>query len=123
MSHGVHPNHPNLHEPHHKPQLNGGPVIKEHVEQRYATDAETSAIFRLACQAEGVPSQDFVIRTDLGCGSTIGPISAGQLSVRTVDVGCAMLSMHSIREQCGAKDPEMMIRVMKRILTDPRALR
>ncbi|HLL55499.1 MAG TPA: M18 family aminopeptidase [Myxococcaceae bacterium] len=123
MAHGVHPNYANLHEPHHKPQLNGGPVIKEHVEQRYATDAETSAIFRLACQAEGVPSQDFVIRTDLGCGSTIGPISAGQLGVRTVDVGCAMLSMHSIREQCGAKDPEMMIRVMKRILSDTLPLR
>jgi len=116
MAHGVHPNHAGLHEPLHKPLLNGGPVIKEHVEQRYATDAETMALFRLACQAEQVPYQDFVIRTDLACGSTIGPISAGLLGVRTVDVGCAMLSMHSIREQCGAKDPELMIRVLTRIL-------
>lgn len=118
MAHGVHPNYANLHEPNHKPLLNGGPVIKEHAEQRYATDAETSAFFRLACQAEQVPVQDFVIRTDLACGSTIGPISAGQLAVRTVDVGCAMLSMHSIREQAGAKDPELMVRVLKRVLSD-----
>lgn len=118
MAHGVHPNYANLHEPNHKPVLNGGPVIKEHVEQRYATDAETSALFRTACAEEDVPAQDFVIRTDLACGSTIGPISAAQLGVRTVDVGAAMLSMHSIREQCGAKDTEMMVKVLRRVLSE-----
>ncbi|MFZ9889541.1 MAG: M18 family aminopeptidase, partial [Myxococcota bacterium] len=117
MAHGVHPGHADLHEPNHKPRLNGGPVIKEHVEQRYATDAETSARFRLACEAVSVPCQDFVIRSDLACGSTIGPISAAGLGVPAVDVGNAMLSMHSIREQCGARDVELMGRVLTHLLT------
>jgi len=116
MAHGVHPNYASEHEPNHKPMLNKGPVIKEHVEQRYATDAQTSALFRLACEATKTPYQDFVIRTDLGCGSTIGPISSAQLGVRTIDVGNAMLSMHSIREQCGAHDTEMMVKVLCHIL-------
>jgi aspartyl aminopeptidase len=93
-------------------------VVKQHVEQRYATDGETSARFKLACEAEEVPCQDFVIRTDLACGSTIGPITAAQLGVKTVDVGNAMLSMHSIREQCGADDVGMMIRVLRRLLEE-----
>lgn len=116
MAHGVHPNYAAHHEPNHKPVMNNGPVVKEHVEQRYATDAETSAFFKDAAQKVDVPVQDFVIRTDLACGSTIGPISSAQLGVRTVDVGNAMLSMHSIREQCGAKDTEMMVRVLGEIL-------
>jgi aspartyl aminopeptidase len=116
MAHGVHPNYADLHEPNHKPVLNKGPVIKEHVEQRYATDGETAALFRIACEQEDVPVQDFVIRTDLACGSTIGPISSAQLGVRTVDVGAAMLSMHSIREQCGAKDTGLLVRALKRVL-------
>jgi len=118
MAHGIHPNYSDLHEPLHKPALNGGPVIKEHAEQRYATDAETSARFRLAAEKEDVPVQDFVIRTDMACGSTIGPISSAQLGVRTIDVGSAMLSMHSIREQCGAADGEMLTKVLRRVLTD-----
>lgn len=118
MAHAIHPNYPDLHEPLHKPAINGGPVIKEHAEQRYATDAETSAMFRLAAESEEVPVQDFVIRTDMACGSTIGPISSAQLGVRTIDVGSAMLSMHSIREQCGAKDGEMLTKVLRRVLTD-----
>jgi aspartyl aminopeptidase len=118
MAHGVHPNYADLHEPAHKPVLNGGPVIKEHVEQRYATDAETTAMFREACEAVEVPTQDFVIRTDLACGSTIGPISSAQLGVRTIDVGNAMLSMHSIREQCGAKDGELLTRALTHILSE-----
>ena len=117
MAHGVHPNYSDKHEPEHKPRLNQGPVIKTNVNMRYATNAETMAIFRAACFDEKVPVQDFVTRTDLGCGSTIGPLSASELGVPTVDVGCAMLSMHSIREQTGAHDVEGMCRVMNRILS------
>jgi aspartyl aminopeptidase len=117
MAHGVHPNYSDKHEPEHKPALNGGPVIKTNANMRYATNAETMARFRAACHDEGVPVQDFVTRTDLGCGSTIGPISASELGVPTVDVGCAMLSMHSIREQTGAHDVHGMCRVMTRILS------
>ena len=72
----------------------------------------------MACTAEDVPVQQFVTRTDLACGSTIGPISAAQLGIRTVDVGNAMLSMHSIREQCGSKDIDWMTRAMRRFMLD-----
>ncbi len=112
MAHGIHPNYSDQHEPNHAPVLNGGPVIKEHSEQRYATDAESTAWFRDLCQAQKVPVQDFVIKTSLGCGSTIGPIAAGELGIRTIDVGNPMLSMHSIREQAGAKDTSYLLKVL-----------
>jgi aspartyl aminopeptidase len=118
MAHGVHPNFADRHDAQHKPRLNGGPVIKTNVNMRYATNAVTAARFREACQSENVPVQEFVNRSDLACGSTIGPISASALSIPTVDVGNAMLSMHSIREQSGAQDVDRMTRVMARILRD-----
>lgn len=116
MAHGVHPNYADRHEPRHKPMLNGGPVIKWNVNTRYATDGETAARFKLAAAAAGAPVQEFVNRTDLACGSTIGPITAAGLAIRGVDVGCAMLSMHSIREQGGARDVAWMIDTMTRVL-------
>ncbi|MCP4446364.1 MAG: M18 family aminopeptidase [Myxococcales bacterium] len=116
MAHAVHPNYSDKHEPNHAPVLNGGPVIKEHVEQRYATDGETTAWFRDLCASQDVPFQDFVIKTNLACGSTIGPISAGELGIRTIDVGNPMLSMHSIREQGGAKDTAYLFKVLKHAL-------
>jgi aspartyl aminopeptidase len=114
MAHALHPNHSDRHEPHHQPRLNAGPVIKVNNQQRYATTAETAGLFEALCADAGVPCQRFVTRSDLGCGSTIGPISSAQLGVRTVDVGNPMLSMHSIRELCGAHDPEPMTAVMAR---------
>ena len=116
MSHAVHPNYANRHEPRHKPQLNGGPVIKTNVQQRYATTAATAAMFEALCREEDVPVQQYVVRTDLPCGSTIGPITSTLLGIATVDVGNPMLSMHSARELCGSKDPEMMNRVLTRYL-------
>ncbi|WP_373047248.1 M18 family aminopeptidase [Vulgatibacter sp.] len=114
MAHAVHPNYADKHEPQHMPRLNAGPVIKINSQQRYATDAEGAALFESLCQDADVPVQKFVNRTDLACGSTIGPISSARLGVRTVDVGNAMLSMHSIREQAGAEDPERMVAVLTR---------
>lgn len=114
MAHAVHPNYAERHEPGHKPRLNGGPVIKINHQQRYATDAEGQALFASLCKEADVPYQTFVTRTDLACGSTIGPISAARLGVRTIDVGNPMLSMHSIREQGGAHDPERMVAVLER---------
>lgn len=114
MAHAVHPNYADRHEPGHRPVLNGGPVIKINTQQRYATDAEGEALFEALCRDADVPFQKFVTRTDLACGSTIGPISASRLGVRTVDVGNPMLSMHSIREQGGAQDPERMVAVLER---------
>lgn len=114
MAHAIHPNYTEKHEPQHIPRLNGGPVIKINTQLRYATDAEGEALFEALCQDVGVPCQKFVTRTDLACGTTIGPISSARLGVRTVDVGNAMLSMHSIREMTGAEDPERMTAVLTR---------
>jgi aspartyl aminopeptidase len=115
MAHGVHPNFADKHEPNHKPMLGGGPVLKGHVEHRYATEAETTARWRAACAAVGVPCQEFVNRTDLACGSTVGPMIATELGISTVDVGMAMLSMHSVREQSGSADVQQMKDVIQHI--------
>ena len=114
MAHAVHPNYEDRHEPQHRPVLNGGPVIKSNANQRYATTGETAALFEGLCRDVGVPVQKFVTRTDLACGTTIGPIAGGKLGVRTVDVGNPMLSMHSSREQCGALDVPRMVAVLTR---------
>lgn len=116
MSHAVHPNYAGRHEPRHKPQLNGGPVIKTNAQQRYATTAATATLFADLCRDEGVPVQHYVARTDLPCGSTIGPITSTLLGIPTVDVGNPMLSMHSARELSGAADPDLMTRVLTRYL-------
>ena len=113
MAHAVHPNYSDRHDAQHMPILNGGPVIKSNAAQRYATEGLSSAWFEALCKKTGVPVQKFVVRSDLGCGSTIGPITAANLGIRTVDVGNPMLSMHSIREMAGAKDHERMISVFK----------
>ena len=114
MAHALHPNYADKHEAQHQPKLNGGPVIKVNAQQRYATQASTAARFAELCRAEEVPVQYYVHRTDLPCGSTIGPIAATVLGIPTVDVGNAMLSMHSAREMAGARDPWAMRRVLRR---------
>ncbi|MCO4768569.1 MAG: M18 family aminopeptidase [Deltaproteobacteria bacterium] len=116
MAHGVHPNYADKHEPEHKPMLNGGPVIKAHADWKYATEAESAAAFRGLCEDHGVPVQDFVTRSDLACGSTIGPIVSSALGIRTVDVGNAMWSMHSIREMAGSEDQPHMVAAMTAFL-------
>ena len=116
-AHGVHPNFADRHDDSHGPILNAGPVIKINANQRYATDAETAAVFTLACEAAEVPMQRFVNRTDLACGSTIGPISAGQLGIPVVDAGCAQLAMHSAREMAGSHDPAMFLAALTVLLS------
>ncbi|MBX3234024.1 MAG: M18 family aminopeptidase [Labilithrix sp.] len=119
MAHAVHPNYAAKHDERHKPALNGGPVVKINAQQRYATSGATAAMFRELCKQVEVPFQHYSHRTDLPCGSTIGPIASTLLGIRTVDVGNAMLSMHSIRELCGAKDPALMTRVMTAFYNHP----
>lgn len=104
-AHAIHPNYPERHDAGHAPLVNHGPVIKFNVNQRYATDAETAAMFERCCRAAGVPVQSFVSRNNMPCGSTIGPLTATRLGIATVDVGVPQLSMHSARELCGADDP------------------
>jgi aspartyl aminopeptidase len=112
-AHGVHPNYASRHDDNHGPLLNGGPVIKTNANQRYATNSETAALFRMICQQLDIPVQDFVVRSDMGCGSTIGPITAGGIGVRTLDIGVAQFAMHSIREITGSQDPWRLSQVLK----------
>ncbi len=114
MAHAVHPNMPEVHEPGHRPRLNRGPVVKRNENQRYATDGVTAARFTELCRAAGFAPQAFVTRSDLPCGTTIGPISAARAGIATVDVGNPMLSMHSIREMAGTFDHDLMIEALVR---------
>ena len=116
MAHAVHPNYADKHDPEHLPRINGGPVIKINANQRYATSARGAAVFGAICERAGVPCQRYVNRSDLPCGSTIGPISAAALGIDTIDVGNPMLSMHSIREQAGSRDPELMTAALAELL-------
>tara|TARA_R110002073_G_scaffold2998_13_gene20062 strand:+ start:2331 stop:3638 length:1308 start_codon:yes stop_codon:yes gene_type:complete len=112
-AHAIHPNFADRHDENHGPQLNGGPVIKVNASQRYATSSETSGLFRLLAAQEEVPVQSFVVRNDMGCGSTIGPITAGATGIRTLDIGVPTLGMHSIRELAGARDAADLCRVLQ----------
>lgn len=114
MAHAVHPHHVDRHEPQHMPRLNAGPVVKINSNLRYATNAATQAYFERLCREADVPFQRFVNRTDLPCGTTIGPITAARLGIPTVDVGNPMLSMHSIREMAGSHDHPLMIKALTR---------
>ena len=111
-AHGIHPNFPDRHDSKHGPLLNSGPVIKFNANQRYATNSATSARFRQLCQAAEVPLQSFVVRTDLGCGSTIGPIVSAALGLAVLDVGVPTFAMHSIRELAGTADTAYLARVL-----------
>ncbi|MDR3393108.1 MAG: M18 family aminopeptidase [Sulfuriferula sp.] len=113
MAHAYHPNFPNAYEPSHRVMVNGGPVIKTNANQRYTTNADTAARFMTLCEAAGVPVQHYTHRTDLGCGSTIGPIIASRLGIASVDVGCPMWAMHSLRESAGVLDHGYMIAAMQ----------
>ncbi|MER7575609.1 M18 family aminopeptidase [Streptomyces sp. NPDC057806] len=106
--HAVHPNYAERHDPTHHPRINGGPILKVNVNNRYATDGSGRAVFAAACERAGVPFQSFVSNNSMPCGTTIGPITAARHGIRTVDIGVAILSMHSARELCGADDPFLL---------------
>lgn len=114
MAHAFHPNHPNAYEPCHHAHVNKGVVIKTNVNQRYSSNADTVARFIQLCESAKVPYQQYAHRTDLGCGSTIGPMIAANLGVPSVDVGCPMWAMHSIRESAGVLDQTYMLEVLKK---------
>ena len=109
-AHAVHPNHPELEDPSHRPVPNGGIVIKYSANQKYTTDAVSGAVMKEICRKAGVPVQIFYNRSDLPGGSTLGNISTTQLSLNTVDIGLAQLAMHSAYETAGVKDTEYLAR-------------
>ena len=116
VGHAVHPNYPERHDPANHPVAGSGPILKLNANQRYASGATGSALWQAACRSAGVPSQAFVSNNAVPCGSTIGPITATRLGIRTVDVGAAILSMHSARELCAAVDPWYLSRAMRAAL-------
>lgn len=104
MAHAYQPNFPNAYEPEHKVFVNQGPVIKVNANIRYASNSASQSRFIHLCEQAKVAYQQYSHRTDLGCGSTIGPMTSAQLGIQTVDVGCPMWAMHSIRESAGVAD-------------------
>jgi len=111
-AHGVHPNYADKHDDKHSPQLNAGPVIKINANQRYASNSQSIALFKSVCNKCKIPYQSFVMRSDMACGSTIGPITAAEIGIKTVDIGIASFGMHSIRELAGAKDAENLAKAV-----------
>lgn len=114
MAHAYHPNFPSAYDTDHKVFVNQGPVIKSNANRRYSSESISIAHFIRWCKEADVPFQRYSHRSDLPCGSTIGPIASAKLGIRSVDVGCPMWAMHSIRESAGVKDHESMIKVLRR---------
>jgi aspartyl aminopeptidase len=115
-AHGVHPNFMDKHDENHGPILNQGPVIKVNHNQRYATNSRSAALYRHISDELGLPHQTFVVRSDMGCGSTIGPLTAGNLGVTTLDIGVPQFAMHSIREMIGSQDGYTLYQVLREFM-------
>jgi len=113
MAHAVHPNYGEKHEDNHQPAMHKGPVIKHNANQRYATTSVTAFLLKELARRNSIPVQEFVVRNDSPCGSTIGPILSANCGIRTIDIGCPQLSMHSIREMCGTDDVGHAIALFK----------
>ena len=118
-AHGIHPNFMDKHDENHGPLLNAGPVIKVNHNQRYATNSRSAAVYRHLSDQLGLPHQTFVVRSDMGCGSTIGPLTAANLGVTTLDIGVPQFGMHSIRELVGTQDGFTLYRVLKAYMERP----
>jgi aspartyl aminopeptidase len=111
-AHAVHPNFPSKHDKEHAPLMNKGVVIKVNANQRYASNSKTISRFMNVASSLGEPIQQFVTRSDMGCGSTIGPITATRLGIETIDVGLPTLGMHSIRELAGSDDAHSLYKII-----------
>ena len=118
MAHAIHPNYTDKHEENHRPEMNKGVVLKVNANQRYASTSVTTHILKTLATAKNLPLQEFVVRNDSPCGSTIGPILAANLGLRTVDIGNPQLSMHSIREMCGVADVQYAIDLLQAVFED-----
>ena len=113
MAHAYQPSFPLAYDPDHKVMVNKGPVIKINASQRYSTESISQAQFIEWCNQAEVPYQAYSHRSDLACGTTIGPITSARLGIRSVDVGNPLWAMHSIRESAGVLDHHYMIKVLR----------
>lgn len=113
QAHAVHPNYAEYHEENHRPSLNGGIVLKYNGNQRYTTNSVTASILRESARIAKVNVQDFMVKNDCACGSTIGPIMSAKLGLTTVDIGMPQLSMHSIRETGSTQSITEYIELLK----------
>ena len=111
-AHAIHPNFPSKHDKEHSPKINKGVVIKVNANQRYASNSKTISKFMNVASALGEPLQNYVTRSDMGCGSTIGPITATRLGIDTLDIGLPTYGMHSIREVCGSDDAHSLYKIL-----------
>lgn len=111
-AHALHPNYAGKHDQLHAPSINQGAVIKVNNNQRYATNSETTAVYKDIANELGLSVQTFVVRSDMACGSTIGPITAGEIGVATLDIGLPTFAMHSIRELAGSEDAFKLYQVL-----------
>ena len=111
-AHAIHPNYASKHDENHAPLINKGVVIKVNANQRYASNSRTIARFVLAAESQQLKLQEFVTRSDMGCGSTIGPITATRLGIDTIDVGLPTFAMHSVRELAGKADAHQLYRIL-----------
>jgi aspartyl aminopeptidase len=111
-AHALHPNFPSKHDANHSPRINSGSVIKVNASQRYASNAKTISRFTNIAQSLNEPIQNFVMRSDMGCGSTIGPITASRIGIDVLDVGLPTYAMHSIREICGNDDAYSLYKIL-----------
>lgn len=118
-AHGIHPNYVDRHDANHGPVINQGPVIKINHNQRYATNSRSAALYRHISDELGLPHQSFVVRSDMACGSTIGPLTAGMLGVTTLDIGVPQFGMHSIRELAGTRDSYTLFQVLREYMNRP----
>lgn len=118
MAHALNPNYPKKHDPHHAPLLGRGIVLKYNADQKYASNALSAAIIVHACGVLKLPCQSYVCHSDMPCGSTVGPVIAGNTGINTVDIGCPQLSMHSIRELMACQDYLDMVRLLTHLLQE-----
>ena len=115
-AHGVHPNFLDKHDENHSPIINNGLVIKVNANQRYATDSLTSSLLKNLCNDISIPTQSFVNRADMSCGSTIGPIIAANIGIKTIDIGVPTFAMHSVREIAGKEDAFYLFQMLNKFL-------
>lgn len=118
VAHAIHPNYASYHQAQHAPQLQKGVVLKINANQRYMTDCVGASILRQLAKRRNVPTQDFIVKNDSPCGSTIGPMMAAKCGMKTIDIGPPLLSMHSVREQAGVLDVLYMKKIFHAFFND-----